>query len=64
VQRVTNNLVDDWAPTWSPDGLFIVFTSDRDGDEDLFSIRPSGANELRLTANSVSDKDADWRPQP
>lgn len=34
--RITDNGVLDAAPAWSPDGTRLLFTSDRDGDADLW----------------------------
>jgi len=34
--RITDNGVLDLAPAWSPDGTRLLFTSDRDGDSDLW----------------------------
>ncbi|MCB9422980.1 MAG: PD40 domain-containing protein [Ardenticatenaceae bacterium] len=36
--RLTNNISDDWSPTWSPNGQFVAFVSDRDGDSEIYSI--------------------------
>jgi TolB protein len=33
----------DYNPTWSPDGTWIVFTSDRSRTADLFRVRPDGS---------------------
>ena len=32
--RLTNNTDEDWWPDWSPDGTMIVFTTDREGNDD------------------------------
>ncbi len=74
--RLTNN--DDWLvngfyvavqhvyPTWSPDGRQIAFSSDRDGDEEIYRMMaaPAGpANRpVRLTDNAVDDVQPAWSP--
>jgi len=40
---------DEFAPTWSPDGQTIVYSSTRDGNSELYAIDSNGANERRLT---------------
>jgi Tol biopolymer transport system component len=63
-KRLTNNLVDDEDPAWSPDGTRIVFTSARDGDQDIWRMRPNGSNQTKLTFNTVMDREPDWQPLP
>jgi Tol biopolymer transport system component len=63
-KRLTNNLVDDENPTWSPDGKRIVFTSSRDGDQDIWRMRQNGSNKTKLTFNTVMDREPDWQPRP
>jgi Tol biopolymer transport system component len=63
-KRLTNNLVDDENPAFSPDGTRIVFTSERDGDQDLWRMRPNGSNQTKLTFNTVVDREPDWQPLP
>jgi Tol biopolymer transport system component len=63
-KRLTNNLVDDVNPTWSPDGTRIAFTSSRDGDQDIWRMRPNGSNKTKLTFNTVMDRGPDWQPLP
>jgi TolB protein len=45
----------------SPNGL-IVFSSNRDGDYELFTIRADGRGLRRLTRNKVSDSCPSWSP--
>ncbi len=39
----------DNFPSWSPAGDFIAFTSYRDGDYEIYSIKPDGTDLKRLT---------------
>jgi Tol biopolymer transport system component len=53
-------------PQWSPKGDVIMFTSDRDGDFELYTIRPDGTDLRRLTnvpgndAHSIWSTDGEW----
>ena len=47
----------DAGPTWSPDGTKIAFSSDRDGDYDLYSVKADGGRASTITRNSVRDVD-------
>jgi Tol biopolymer transport system component len=41
----------------------IAFTSNRDGDYDIWSMRPNGSNPVNLTADSEADEwEPSWRP--
>ncbi|MBN2506202.1 MAG: PD40 domain-containing protein [Verrucomicrobia bacterium] len=49
------NLTPDWfdseerSPTWSPDGRFILFLSNRGGNWNIWAMRPDGTGRTRLT---------------
>jgi Tol biopolymer transport system component len=43
------------------DGL-IVFGSDRGGQSDLWTIRPDGSNQVRLTDDKIEDVFPSWSP--
>lgn len=53
---------DNLAPSFSPDGGWIAFTSYRDGDNDIYVMRPDGTNAINLTQNSGSDYQPRWGP--
>jgi serine/threonine protein kinase len=46
-------------PTLSPDGRFVAFASNSDGDWDIYLLRASGGNPINLTAGS---RDDDFQP--
>lgn len=59
--RLTVHPANDISPRWAPDGGRLVFTSDRFGNNDIFSMKPDGSDLRRLTyhsgiefANSIS----------
>jgi TolB protein len=43
------------APVFSPDGREVMFSSNRDGGYELYSMSPTGSNQTRLTANDVDE---------
>ena len=51
-------------PRWSPDGRWLVMTSNIDGgdDEEVWVVSADGVSKRRLTANDVADTAADWLP--
>ena len=56
----------DWGlgarPDWSPDGEWIAFTSFRDGNNEIYIVRPNGNRETRLTNSPISDWQPRWGP--
>ncbi len=47
-------------PHWSPDGSRILFTSNRDGDFELYTVRPDGTDLRRLTHAPGNDAHSTW----
>jgi Tol biopolymer transport system component len=52
----------DYDPVWSPDGAWVVFTSEREGSADLFRVRPDGSGLERLTESPAYDDQAAFSP--
>lgn len=52
----------DYNPTWSPQGDWIVFTSERAGSADLYRIHPDGTGLERLTEDPAYDDQGAFSP--
>jgi Tol biopolymer transport system component len=52
----------DYNPSWSADGKWIVFTSERDGSADLYRMRSDGSGVERLTDDLAYDDQAAFSP--
>jgi Tol biopolymer transport system component len=48
-QRVTTDAADDAMPSWSADGTWIYFASDRTGRQEVWKVRPSGGPAEQVT---------------
>jgi tricorn protease len=62
VQRVTVNRARDVYGRFSPDGKWIAFSSERNGNLDVFVIPSEGGAALQLTSHSSDDVVLGWAP--
>ena len=60
--RLTDNYVDDYDPSLSPDGARVVFCSMRDNNEEIYIMNAFGTGTLRLTNSSSSDRQPRFSP--
>ncbi|HKY27797.1 MAG TPA: S41 family peptidase [Pyrinomonadaceae bacterium] len=62
IQRLTVNRARDVFGRFSPDGKWIAFSSDRNGNLDVFIIPAEGGGAKQLTYHSADDTVLGWRP--
>jgi Tol biopolymer transport system component len=70
--NLTRHPADDWDAAWSPDGRYLAFMSERDGNRELYVMPAPGLKAqvgiqggrwlMRLTHNLAVDKNACWAP--
>src|SRR5262245_50574930 len=62
VQRLTAHKARDMSPRFSPDGKWIAFASDREGNLDVWIIPVEGGKPRQLTFHSADDSVLGWTP--
>jgi tricorn protease len=58
--RLTIHEAYDAYPRWSPDGNWIAYASNREGNNDIFLIPARGGSPRQLTFHSAEDVPLDW----
>jgi len=58
--RLTVHEAYEGYPLWSPDGKMIAFSSDRNGNDDIFIMPANGGQARQLTFFSNNDRVCDW----
>jgi Tol biopolymer transport system component len=61
-RRLTRTSADELEPCYSPDGRWILFSSDRTGNKDVFKMRPDGSGVRNLTRHWAEDWVTSWQP--
>jgi Tol biopolymer transport system component len=62
VNLTAKSKTDDMAPNWRADGRRIAFLSDRDGDLEVYTMRPDGSSVRQLTSNDGFEFQPNWSP--
>ena len=61
-RRLTSHLGDELYPKFSPDGKWIAFTGEYDGNPDVYVISAEGGQPKRLTFHPSNDIVLGWTP--
>lgn len=61
-RRLTRADAFDFAPAWSADSTQLSFTTDRDGDAEIYIMGANGGNMQRVTTSPLEEVFAPWRP--
>lgn len=63
-EQLTDGMAFDTHPRYSPDGQYILFTSDASGEEDLFYVNVDDTSEITQVTKggNVRYTNADWTP--
>lgn len=61
-KRLTKNPAIDTTPSYSPDGKFITFASDRDSGQKIYVMYADGSSVSRITSDSGSYSKPVWSP--
>ena len=61
-QRLTHHPANDGRARLNRGATKVVFSSNRDGDYEIYSINVNGSNLKQLTSNSISDAIPMWSP--
>ena len=61
--NITRNATGNDSPSWSPDGTKVAFSSNRDGNWEIYVMNADGSGTTRLTVNrSADDAAPTWSP--
>ncbi len=63
VRQLTVGIPVSAYPSWSPNGQCIVYTSESEGNRDVWLMDRTGGNQRRLTRHPGFDGDPSWHPR-
>jgi Tol biopolymer transport system component len=58
--NITNNPAQDLDPTIDPGGIWVAFSTDRDGNLEVYFARVDGGPAFNLTRDLSQDRHPDW----
>lgn len=62
LRALTTHWAIDTEPAWSPDGKYIVYTSDRGGNPQIYRVEADGGKAYRMTFEGKYNAKASYSP--
>ncbi|MBP9658093.1 MAG: PD40 domain-containing protein, partial [Candidatus Promineofilum sp.] len=62
VNLTNSSSVNDFDAVWSPDGTKIAFTTNRDGNNEIYIMNADGTSPVNISNNAASDTTPAWSP--
>mgnify|MGYP001336780909 CR=1 FL=1 len=62
VNLTNSSAVNDFDAAWSPDGTKIAFTTNRDGNNEIYIMNADGTSPVNISNNAASDTTPAWSP--
>jgi Tol biopolymer transport system component len=63
-RSLTRDPASDVQAAWSPDGRRIAFSSDRDGNDEIYVMNADGSGQRNLTPGPTGGASPAWSPAP
>lgn len=60
--NITEDPAEDWTPAWSPDGQQIAFSSNRQGNWEIFIMNADGTDVRQITSDGGGNLSPVWSP--
>jgi tol-pal system beta propeller repeat protein TolB len=62
LRSLTSGPASETQPEWSPDGRRIAFTTDRDGNDEVYAMNADGSDPVDLSQSPGRDFEPTWSP--
>jgi Tol biopolymer transport system component len=62
--NLSNHPAEDFSPAWSPDGTLIAFSTNRDGNWEIYALNVETGEITNITKNDWEDWFPAWQPPP
>jgi TolB protein len=62
ITNLTNDILEDYSPNWSPDGKWIAYSSGTSKQYDVWVINVKTKKKIRITTEPKRNETPVWKP--